>query len=73
MRVAALADVHGNAPAALLGPHVELRHTEYDVEAAVTQMRATDDPRVEQIVALMLEPPPRQGAIEHAEQLVFSD
>ncbi len=57
---------------ALLGPDVELRCTDYDVEAAVEQMRATDDPRVEQIVELMLEPPAREGAIEHAEQLVFS-
>ena len=31
----------------LLGPDVELRRTEYDVEAAVALMRATDDPRVE--------------------------
>jgi hypothetical protein len=29
---------------ALLGADVELRRTEYDVEAAVAQMRATDDP-----------------------------
>ena len=32
---------------ALLGPDVELRRTDYDVEAAVALMRATDDPRVE--------------------------
>ena len=57
---------------ALLGPDVELRRTNYDVEAAVEQMRATDDPRVEQIVELMLEPRPREEAIEHAEQLEFS-
>ena len=57
---------------ALLGPDVEFRRTEYDVEAAVAQMRATDDPRVEQIVEMMLEPPPRDEAIEHAERLQFS-
>ena len=57
---------------ALLGPGVELRRTDYDVEAAVALMRATDDPRVEQIVELMLNPPPREDAIENAERLVFS-
>jgi len=57
---------------ALLGPDLELRRTEYDVENAVAQMRATDDPRVEQIVELMLSPPSREEAIEHAEGLEFS-
>jgi putative phosphoesterase len=57
---------------ALLGPDVELRRTDYDVEKAVERMRATDDPRVEQIVELMLEPPAREEAIEHAESLEFS-
>ena len=58
---------------ALLGPGVELRRTEYDVEAAVAQMRATDDPRVETIVEMMLEPPRREEAIELAEEVVFSE
>ena len=44
----------GTANWALLGPDVDLRRTEYDVEAAVALMRATDDPRVEAIVELML-------------------
>jgi len=57
---------------ALLGPDVELRCTDYDVEAAVERMRATGDPRVEQIAEMMLEPPLREEAIEHAERLVFS-
>jgi putative phosphoesterase len=57
---------------ALLGPDVELRRTDYDVEAAVERMRATDDPRVEQIVELILAPPTREEVIEDAEQLVFS-
>ena len=39
---------------ALLGPHVELRRTDYDVEDAVARMRATDDPSVEQIAEMML-------------------
>jgi predicted phosphodiesterase len=58
---------------ALLGPDVELRRTEYDVEAAVALMRATDDPRVDAIAELMLQPPSRDEAIEHAEQVVFAE
>ncbi len=57
---------------ALLGPGVELRRTEYDIAAAVAQMRGTDDPRVEVIVELMLQPRSREEAIEHAEKLEFS-
>ncbi len=57
---------------ALLGPDVELRRTEYDVEAAVALMRATDDPSVEQIVELMLHPPSRDDVIEHAESHVYA-
>ncbi len=57
---------------ALLGPDVELCRTDYDVEAAVETMRATDDPRVEVIVEMMLQPPPREEAVEHAERVVFS-
>ncbi len=62
----------GGAYWALLGPDVELRRTAYDVEAAVAQMRATGDPRVEVIVELMLDPPSREEVIEDAERLVFS-
>lgn len=58
---------------ALLGPDVELRRTDYDVEAAVAQMRATNDPSVEAIVEMMLEPPQRDEAITHAEEVVFSE
>ncbi len=57
---------------ALLGPDVELRRTDYDVEAAVKRMRASDDPLADQIIEMMLEPPPREEAIEQAERLVFS-
>ena len=56
---------------ALLGPDVQLRRTEYDVEAAVARMRATDDPSVEVIVELMLHPRSREEAIEHAEKFEF--
>jgi putative phosphoesterase len=57
---------------AVLGPDVELRRTDYDVEAAVARMRAIDDPSVEAIVELMLEPPSRDEALENAERLEFS-
>jgi len=62
----------GYAYWAFLGPDVELRRTEYDVEAAVALMRATDDPRVEVIAELMLNPPSREEAIEDAERQVFA-
>jgi diadenosine tetraphosphatase ApaH/serine/threonine PP2A family protein phosphatase len=64
--------VAGGAYWALLGPGVELRRTAYDVDAAVTRMRETDDPRAEQIVELMLTPPSRDEAIAHAEEQVFA-
>ncbi len=57
---------------ALLGPDVELRRTDYDVEAAVALMRATEDPRVELIVELMLDPPSRDDVIADAERRVFA-
>ena len=57
---------------ALLGPHVELRRTDYDVEDAVARMRATDDPSVEQIAEMMLTPPSRDEVIEFAEANVFA-
>lgn len=62
----------GGAYWALLGPDVELRCTEYDVDAAVALMRATDDPRVETIVELMLNPPSRDDVIADAERRVFA-
>ncbi len=57
---------------AMLGPNVELRRTDYDAEASLAQMRMTEDPRVEQIAELMLTPPSRDEAIEHAEKVVFA-
>ena len=57
---------------AMLGPDVELRRTEYDVDEAVARYRATDDPAVEKIVEMMLTPPEPREVIDHAEQAVFS-
>ena len=42
---------------ALLGPDVELRRTEYDVEAAVAAIRATGFPGADELAELLLEPP----------------
>ena len=66
---------YGDVPAAywaLLGPDVEFRRTSYDVDAAVAAMRATDDPRVETVVGLMLDPPSRDEVISDAEERVFA-
>jgi putative phosphoesterase len=57
---------------ALLGPDVELRRTEYDVDAAAARMREGDEPDVDRILELLLRPPSRQEAIEHAESVRFS-
>src|SRR5207247_2639230 len=57
---------------ALLGPAVELRRTEYDLDGTVRLFRASGDPTAEKIVELLLTPPPPAEAIAHAERLVFS-
>jgi predicted phosphodiesterase len=56
----------------LLGADVEPRRTEYDVEAAAAAMRASDDPRATQIAEMLVKPPTRSEAIEHAEARRFS-
>ncbi len=65
-------DQPGYAYWALLGPDVELRRTPYDLDAAIALMRATDDPRAEEIVELMRSPTPRDEVIEEVERLVFA-
>jgi predicted phosphodiesterase len=57
---------------ALLGPDVDLRRTEYDLQLAVARYRETDDPLAEQVVATLLEPPSPAEVIAHAEALEFS-
>ena len=57
---------------AILGPDVELRRTEYDLDEAVALIRATDDPRAEQVVEMMLNPPAQDEVIEDAERRVFA-
>ncbi|MDQ3874385.1 MAG: metallophosphatase family protein [Actinomycetota bacterium] len=57
---------------ALLGPDVELRRTDYDVNSEAGRMRSGDEPGVDEIVELLLSPPSREEAIEHAETVRFS-
>jgi putative phosphoesterase len=57
---------------ALMGPDVELRRTEYDVDATVERYRASGQPNVEQIVEMMLEPPEPREVIDHAEKHIFA-
>ena len=57
---------------ALLGPDVQMRRTEYDVEAAVDRFRATDFPGADELAEMMLTPPEPREVIDHAEQVVFA-
>jgi diadenosine tetraphosphatase ApaH/serine/threonine PP2A family protein phosphatase len=57
---------------ALFGPDVELRRTEYDVDATVELFRASGQPNVEQIVEMMLTPPEPREVIDHAEKHIFA-
>jgi predicted phosphodiesterase len=49
---------------ALLGPGVELRHTEYDYEDAVARILANPGPLAEWFAARILAPPPAHTAVE---------
>jgi predicted phosphodiesterase len=57
---------------ALLGPDIELRRTEYDVDETVALYRASAQPNVEQIVEMMVEPPEPREVIDHAEKVIFA-
>jgi diadenosine tetraphosphatase ApaH/serine/threonine PP2A family protein phosphatase len=57
---------------ALLGPGVELRHTDYDLDEAVRRYRGTNYPQVEEMVEILVEPPAPAEVVEHAERLEFS-
>jgi putative phosphoesterase len=55
---------------ALLGPDVELRRTEYDVDAAVAAMRKRGAPDVEeQLIVPLLEPPDPEATSAYFESL----
>jgi hypothetical protein len=62
----------GYAYWALLGPEVELRRTEYDLDAAIEAMRASGMPQLERIEGMMRTPPSQDEVIEHAERVVFA-
>ena len=57
---------------ALLGPDVELRRTDYDLDEAARRYRATDDPLAEEVVELLFTPPSPAAIVEHAESVEFS-
>jgi len=57
---------------ALLGPEIELRRTEYDVDETAALYRASGQPNVEQIVEMMVEPPEPREVIDHAEKVIFA-
>lgn len=57
---------------ALLGPDVEFRRTDYDLDAAVAAYHATDDPVRAEMIEMLVTPATREEAIEHAEGLEFS-
>ena len=55
---------------ALLGPDVELRRTEYDVDAAVAAMRMRGAPDAEeQLIKPLLEPPDPEATSAYFESL----
>jgi putative phosphoesterase len=57
---------------ALLGPDVELRRTDTDLDATIERYRASGQPGVEQIIEMMVQPPEPREVIDHAEQVVFA-
>jgi putative phosphoesterase len=57
---------------ALLGPEVEHRRTEYDLDGTIERYRSSGQPNVEQIVEMMLEPPEPREVIDHGEKHVFA-
>jgi putative phosphoesterase len=57
---------------ALLGPDVELRRTDYDLDDAIRRFRASGDPLAETMVETLLTPPTPSEVIAHAEALKFS-
>jgi putative phosphoesterase len=53
---------------ALFGPEVEHRRSEYDLEAAIAAIRASDYPEPEELAETLAEPPSAQEAAEVLEQ-----
>jgi len=57
---------------ALLGPGVDFRRTEYDVDATVERMLRAGAPAEQEVAQMLLEPPSRAEAVANAESRVFS-
>jgi putative phosphoesterase len=57
---------------AMLGPDVQLRSTEYDLDETLARYGASGQPGVEQIVEMMVEPPEPREVIDHAEKVIFA-
>jgi hypothetical protein len=57
---------------ALLGPGVEHRRTEYDLEAAERRIRGDGGPFADLTMELLSTPPSRAEAIAHAVERAFS-
>jgi predicted phosphodiesterase len=57
---------------ALLGPGIEHRRTEYDVQAALARMREAGFPDLDHYAPLLLSPPTPAEVIVDAEQRVFA-
>ena len=53
---------------ALLGPEVEFRRTEYDLEATSEAIRASGYPEPDELIELLTKPPSAQEAAEYFEQ-----
>lgn len=57
---------------ALLGPGVEFRRTEYDVDEAASRPLGSGLPNADQLVEILTSPPTPAEMIEHAERVQFS-
>jgi len=57
---------------ALLGPDVELRRTEYDLDEAIARIHSSGYPRADQMVEILTHPATPAEMIEHAERVQFS-
>ena len=58
---------------AVLGPDVELRRTDYDLEETVRAYRASDDPLADAMIEILLSPPSPEEVIAHAEAHEFRE
>ena len=57
---------------ALLGPGIEHRRTEYDLDEAERRYRESGDPMTSEMIDVLRRPPTRAEVIAHAESLAFS-